>query len=104
MNGIFRGIRPLDYLLAAVATVGGIFLMYENIAGSDHGVPHPQSTTTGIMLPFFLLVMVPVLWRRRNILAVSVATLVAVGLHVALFGWETRCGAVLPLSFALAYA
>jgi hypothetical protein len=24
--------------------------------------------------------------------------------HVVLFGWNTRCGVVLPLSFALAYA
>jgi hypothetical protein len=104
MNAIFKGLRPLDYLLAALATAAGIFLMYENVAGHDSGLPHPQSTTTAAMLPFFLLVTVPILWRRRNILAVAAVTTAALVLHVLLFGWETRCGVVLPLSGALAYA
>jgi hypothetical protein len=104
MNAIFKGIRPLDYVLAALATAAGAFLMYENIAGHDHGLPHPQSTTTAAMLPLFLAVTVPILWRRRNILAVVGVTTVALALHVVLFGWNTRCGVVLPLSFALAYA
>jgi hypothetical protein len=56
------------------------------------------------MLPVFLAVTVPILWRRRNILAVVGVTAVALAVHVALFGWLTRCGVVLPLSFALAYA
>jgi hypothetical protein len=104
MNAIFKGLRPFDYVLAALATVAGVFLMYENISGSDHGLPHPQSTTTAAMLPVFLLVTVPILWRRRNILAVTAVTTAALALHVLLFGWETRCGVVLPLSAALAYA
>lgn len=104
MNAIFKGLRPLDYVLAAVATVAGVFMMYEDIAGHEHNLPHAQSTTTAAMLPFFLLVTVPILWRRRSVLAVSAVTAVAVALHVVLFGWETRCGIVLPLSGALAYA
>lgn len=104
MNAIFKGIRPLDYVLAALATAAGVFLMYENITANGHGLPHPQSTTTAAMLPVFLAVTVPVLWRRRNILAVVGVTTLALALHVALFGWNTRCGVVLPLSFALAYA
>ena len=105
MNAIFKGLRPLDYTLAALATVAGVYLVYENIvAGYAHGLPHPQSTTTAAMLPFFLAVTVPILWRRRNILAVAGATTVAGAVHVVLFGWNTRCGVVLPLSFALAYA
>jgi hypothetical protein len=104
VNAIFKGLRPLDYLLAAVATAAGMYLMYENIAGHDRGLPHPQSTTTAAMLPFFLLVTVPILWRRRDILAVTGVTAVALVVHVVLFGWETRCGVVLPLSGALAYA
>ena len=104
MNAIFKGIRPLDYVLAALATAAGVFLMLENITSTGHGLPHPQSTTTAVMLPVFLAVTVPILWRRRNILAVSGFTAVALALHVVLFGWETRCGVVLPLSFALAYA
>jgi hypothetical protein len=104
MNAIFKGIRPLDYVLAALATAAGAFLMYENITAHSRGLPHPQSTTTAAMLPFFLAVTVPILWRRRNILAVVGVTTVALAVHVVLFGWNTRCGVVLPLSFALAYA
>jgi uncharacterized protein (DUF2062 family) len=104
MNAIFKGLRPLDYVLAALATAAGAFLMQENITAHEHGLPHPQSTTTAAMLPFFLAVTVPILWRRRNILAVIGVTTVALVAHVFLFGWNTRCGVVLPLSFALAYA
>jgi hypothetical protein len=104
MNAIFKGIRPLDYVLAALATGAGAFLMYENITASGRGLPHPLSTTTAAMLPFFLAVTVPILWRRRNILAVVGVTTLALVVHVVLFGWVTRCGVVLPLSFALAYA
>src|ERR1700760_1852232 len=105
MNAIFKGIRPLDYVLAAATTGVGVYLMYENMtATSSHGLYHPQSTTTAAMLPFFLAVTLPILWRRRNILAVVGVTTVALALHVVLFGWNTRCGVVLPLSFALAYA
>ncbi len=45
MNGIFKGVRPLDYVLAGLMTVAGAFLMYENIAASGDGLPHAQSTT-----------------------------------------------------------
>jgi uncharacterized protein (DUF2062 family) len=103
MNNIFKGVRPLDYVLAALATGAGVFMMSVNMAG-EHGLPHPQSTTTAAMLPVFLAVTIPILWRRRNILAVIGVTTVALVVHVALFGWITRCGVVLPLSFALAYA
>jgi hypothetical protein len=104
MNAIFKGIRPLDYVLAALATGAGVFLMLENITAHEHGLAHPQSTTTAAMLPIFLAVTLPILWRRRNILAVVGVTTVALAVHVVLFGWNTRCGVVLPLSFALAYA
>ena len=104
MNAIFKGLRPLDYTLAALAAAAGVLLMYMDIAARAHGLPHPQSTTTAAMLPFFLAVTVPILWRRRNILAVVAATTAAEAVHVILFGWNTRCGVVLPLSFALSYA
>ncbi|HEX4256246.1 MAG TPA: hypothetical protein VH089_14215 [Streptosporangiaceae bacterium] len=103
MNAIFKGIRPLDYVLAALATGAGVFLMIENMTTDGHGLSHPLSTSTWAMLPVFLAVTVPILWRRRNILAVVGVTAVAAAAHVLLFGWLTRCGVVLPLSFALAY-
>jgi len=105
MQNLFRGLRPLDYVLAAALTAAGVFLMYENVAaGPDADVAHPISTHTGAMIPFFLLVTIPILWRRRNVLAVVAATAVATVLHVVLFGWVTRCGVELPLTIALAYA
>jgi hypothetical protein len=104
MNGIFRGIRPLDYVLAGLMTVAGALLMYENISASDADLPHPQSSTSWAMLPVFVLVTLPILWRRRSILAVIGVTAVATLAHVLAFGWLTRCGVVIPLAFALAYA
>jgi len=104
MNAILRGIRPLDYVLAGLMTAAGALLMYGNIAASEEDLPHPLSSTSWAMLPVFVLVTLPVLWRRRNILAVIGVTAAATAVHVLAFGWITRCGVVLPLSFALAYA
>jgi hypothetical protein len=104
MNGILKGVRPLDYVLAAVMTAAGAYLMYENVVATGSGLAHAQSSKSWAMLPAFFLVTLPILWRRRNILAViGVTTVAAVG-HVLAFGWITRCGVALPLSVALAYA
>jgi hypothetical protein len=104
MNAIFKGVRPLDYVLAGLMTAAGAFLMYENVGATyADELPHAQSSTSWLMLPAFVLVTLPILWRRRNILAVVGVTAVATAAHVLAFGWNTRCGVVLPLSFALAY-
>lgn len=98
-------IRPLDYVLAILMTAAGVFLMGENItAGDDASLIHPVSTTSWLIVPVFLLVTVPILWRRRNVAAVVGVTVAATAIHVLAFGWLTRCGVVLPLAFALAYA
>lgn len=98
-------IRPLDYVLAGVLTVAGALLMIENMnAAGATDLAHPVSTTSWLILPAFVLVTVPILWRRSNILAVVGVTIAASVLHLAAFGWLTRCGVALPLSFALAYA
>ncbi|MCW6003448.1 hypothetical protein K1W54_02455 [Micromonospora sp. CPCC 205371] len=104
MNEILRGVRPLDYVLAGLMTAAGVFLMYVNIAGDEQDLPHALSSTSWAMLPAFVLVTLPILWRRRNILAVIGVTAAATAGHVLAFGWITRCGVELPLSFALAYA
>ena len=105
MNKILQGVRPSDYLLAGVMTVAGAFLMYMNITSADEeSLAHPVSTTSWLLLPAFLLVTLPILWRRRNILAVIGVTIATSALHVLAFGWTTRCGVALPLSLALAYA
>jgi hypothetical protein len=105
MNGILKGVRPVDYVLTGLMTAAGVYLMYENIAmGDDETLAHPVSTTSWLILPVFLLVTLPILWRRRHILAVIGVTIAASAVHVLAFGWLTRCGVALPLSFALAYA
>jgi signal transduction histidine kinase len=55
------------------------------------------------MLPVFALATIPVLWWRRNVIAVTGFALVVMVAHDLLFGWVTRCGAGLPLAFVLAY-
>ena len=99
-------IRPLDYVLAALMSAAGVFLMWENITadGNDPSLVHPISTTSWLIVPAFLLVTVPILGRRRNITAVVGITVAATAVHVLAFGWLTRCGVVLPLSVALGYA
>jgi hypothetical protein len=100
-----RTIRPLDYLLAALMSAAGVFLMWENItAGDDPSLIHPPSTTSWLIVPAFLLVTLPIVARRSNVAAVAGITAAAAAVHVLAFGWLTRCGVVLPLAFALAYA
>jgi signal transduction histidine kinase len=55
------------------------------------------------MIPVFALATVPVLWWRRNVIAVTAIALVVMVVHDLLFDWVTRCGAGLPLAFVLAY-
>jgi hypothetical protein len=104
MNGIFKGVRPLDYVLAGLMTAAGVFLMYVNVVAAEEGLPHALSSNSWAMLPAFVLVTLPILWRRRSILAVVGVTAAMTAAHVLAFGWITRCGVALPLSFALAYA
>jgi hypothetical protein len=100
-----QGVRMTDHLLAALFSAAGAVLMTFNItAGDDPSLVHPVSTTSWLIVPAFLLVTVPILWRRSNVTAVVAATMAAVALHVLAFGWLTRCGVVIPLSAALAYA
>ena len=97
--------KKTDYVLAALMTVAGAFLMWENISlDGDAGLAHPVSTTSWWMLPAFVLVTAPILWRRRHVLVVTGVTILATAAHVLAFGWVTRCGVLLPMSFALAYA
>ena len=109
---IFRGIRPVDWLIAGALTALGVWLMVENVRFSDAHVTasiadgtmvHELTSHSWAMVPVFALATVPVLWWRRNAIAVTGIALAAMVLHDLLFGWVTRCGAGLPLVFVLAY-
>ena len=98
---MFEGVRKGDVALAAVLTVLGVALMIENITavGPDVRI----DSHSWLLIPVFAAATVPILWRRRNMLAVTLVTAVAMGAHLLAFGWVVRCGAGLPLAFALAY-
>ena len=109
---IFRGIRPVDWVLAGALTGLGLVLTVGNVRFDDAQAPaaiaagtmvHQMSSHSWAMIPVFALATVPVLWWRRNVIAVTGIALVVMVVHDLLFGWVTRCGAGLPLAFVLAY-
>jgi signal transduction histidine kinase len=111
-NGLFRGIRPIDWGLAGALTALGVWLMIEDVlfqdahvasAIADGTMVHEMTSHSWAMVPVFALATVPVLWWRRNLVAVTGIALAVIVTHDLLFGWVTRCGAGLPLAFVLAY-
>lgn len=102
MTTISRGIRPLDCVLAAALTALGVVLMVADIETSGGGTR--IDSRSWWLVPVFAAVTVPILFRRRNLWAVLGTTVVALAVHNVAFGWVVRCGAGLPLAFALAYS
>lgn len=99
---IFDGVRKGDVALAVGTTALGVAQMTENmLAGADADVR--IDSHSWLLLPVFAAATLPVLWRRRSMPAVLAVTAVALAVHVLAFGSLVRCGAGLPLAFALAY-
>jgi hypothetical protein len=102
---ILKGIRPLDYVLTAAMVALAVLIGLENVtAGVDADVAHPLDSHSKLMVPVFVVASLPILWRRRSILAAIGVSFVVVSASVPAFGWVTRCGFALPLSIAMAYA
>jgi hypothetical protein len=101
MSSIFRGVRPLDYALAAGMTALGVVLMIADIEGSDGTRVDSRSWA---MVPVFAVAAAAILFRRRNLWAVLGVTAAVLVVHDAAFGWVVRCGAGLALASALAYS
>jgi len=102
---ILKGIRPLDYVLAAVMVGLAAVIALANVAADgDAGFAHPLDSHSVLMIPVFVAAAMPILWRRRNILAAVGVSFVVLAASLPAFGWVTRCGFALPLSFAMAYA
>jgi hypothetical protein len=102
---ILKGIRPLDYVLTAVLVALAVWIGLENAnAGADADVAHALDSHSVLMVPVFVAASLPILWRRRGILAAVGVSFVVLAASVPAFGWVTRCGFALPLSFAMAYA
>ena len=100
---IFKGIRPLDYVLTAVMVALAVLIGLENVIATAD-VAHALDSHSALMIPVFAIAALPILWRRRNILAVIGISFVVTAASVPMFGWVTRCGWALPLSMAMAYA
>jgi hypothetical protein len=99
---IFDGVRKGDVALAVATTGLGIALMTENVlAGPDSDTR--VDSHSWLLLPVFAAATLPILWRRRSMPAVLAVTAAALAVHVLAFGSLVRCGAGLPLAFALAY-
>jgi hypothetical protein len=102
---IFKGIRPLDYVLTAGMVALGSVIGLENVnAGPDAVLAHPLDSHSALIVPVFVLAALPILWRRRGILAAIGVSFVIIAASVPAFGWITRCGFALVLSAAMAYA
>jgi hypothetical protein len=102
---ILKGIRPLDYVLTAVMVGLATGIGLENVnAGAGTDLAHPLSSHSALMIPVFVIAALPILWRRRGVLAAIGVSFVVVAASVPAFGWVTRCGFGLPLSIAMAYA
>lgn len=111
-RGVFRGIRTVDWVLGAALTALGVYMMVANVLIQDADAAadiaagtmvHEMTSHSWAMVPVFALATVPVLWWRRNVLAVTGVALAVMVLHDVTFGWVTRCGVGLPLAFVLAY-
>jgi signal transduction histidine kinase len=112
MSGALRGIKIGDWVLAGMLTALGVLLMEFDVlttntsaarAIADGSMVHLVSSHSLWMIPVFAAATVPVLWWRRNVLAVIGVAIAVIALHDALFGWVTRCGAGLPLALVLAF-
>jgi hypothetical protein len=102
---ILKGIRPLDYALTAVMVALAVWLGFENVnAATGADVAHTIDSHSPLMIPVFALAALPLLWRRRAVLAAIAASFVVTAASVPAFGWVIRCGWALPLSIAMAYA
>ena len=102
---ILKGIRPIDYVLAAgLVALAAVLGVANVIAGTDADLAHELDSQSVLLVPVFMAAALPILWRRRSILGAIGASFVIIAASVPAFGWVTRCGFALPLSVAMAYA
>lgn len=102
MDKLKATIRPTDIVLAVLLSGLGVWLMVENI--NAHDVDVTIDSHSWLLVPVFLAATLPVLFRRVNLLAVTLVSAAALAVHDTAFDWVVRCGAGLPLAFVLAYS
>lgn len=94
-------IRPVDVVLAGLLCVIAAVLAIANIDSTDSATR--IDSHSWLQLPILVVSMLPVLWWRRSIIGAVLASSGVMLVHVVVFGYSVRCGAGLPLVFALAF-
>src|SRR5215211_594055 len=113
MTSAGERIGKRDIAIAFVLSALGVLLMYANIV--DPADPNNPDEASWIhvgnllppefAIPLFLLVTVPLLWRRVDPLGASGAAFAGLLVNEVLLGTEfLRCGVLLPTAFLLAFA
>ena len=114
MTSATERIGKRDIAITAALSLLGLLLMYENVARLTDGVPATAEEQSAIIyggllpvevgIPLFLLVTVPLLWRRAAPAAAPGAALAGLAVNQALIGTLfIRCGVVLPTAFLFAF-
>src|SRR3954452_25616114 len=105
-------ITKRDVVITVLLTALGVALMVENVSDPPPRPPDEQAAVhIGSLLPYaaalplFLLVTVPLLWRRAAPLAALAAAFAGLLVNDLLVGTEViRCGVLLPVGFLFAFS
>src|SRR4051794_1935434 len=114
MKDSLKGVAKRDYVIAGVLTALGLALMYLNVH-DHHADPAEYKRNTAIFyggvvpyvfaIPLFLLVTVPLLWRRVAPITAMQVALGGLVINELLVGTDVvRCGVVFPTAFLFAFA
>ena len=113
MTASLSRVGKRDIAIASVLTLLGVALMIENVVDHHNDPAHFKENTAvyfGGLIPFefaiplFLLVTVPLLWRRVAPLPAVCAALAGLAINELLVGTDVvRCGVVFPTAFVFAF-
>ena len=113
MTASLSRVGKRDIAIASVLTLLGVALMIENVVDHHDDPAHFKENTAvyfGGLIPFefaiplFLLVTVPLLWRRVAPLPAVCAALAGLAINELLVGTDVvRCGVVFPTAFVFAF-
>lgn len=104
MNRVFRGIRPLDVVVAGALVALAAFISLIQVGHGTGVIDGTRIDSDSVwQLPLWAAAPAAVLWWRRNAVAVVLFAVAVVLGHTLVFGWLVRCGSGLPLTFALAF-